>query len=85
MSGHVNYVMMSAGDVGGGWFHHVFNLGNREAEEGGVGMKGRGEGTSGCDLRDTGILPVKKGEEENINGTGEIYLTLLLRSGLGSA
>ena len=48
-------------------------------------MKGRGEGTSGCDLRDTGILPVKKGEEENINGTGEIYLTLLLRSGLGSS
>lgn len=37
MSGHVNYVMMSAGDVGGGWFHHVFNLGNREAEEGGEG------------------------------------------------
>ena len=71
--------------VGDGSIMFLISGTGRRRREGGVAMKGRGEGTSGCDLRDTGILPVKKGEEENINGTGEIYLTLLLRSGLGSA
>ena len=80
MSGHVNYVMMSAGDVGDGSIMFLIS--------GGGGGRGGYEGERGGDvrlLRDTGILPVKKEEEENINGTGEIYLTLLLRSGLGSA